>query len=164
MTKSYRINGDITEKKVKLVMEDGQMKGNIEIYDALDIAEGLGLDLVEVSPSKGTELAICKLIDYGKLKYKRNKHKKTHKEVMKEIRFHYNISEHDLEVKNKKVKEFLSKKYKVKYVLELRGREKYLGDKISEKMTSALNQFDGLAQWNEPSRNGRNLSVMLNPC
>ncbi len=148
MKKEYRINNQITDKIIDLVQPDKGIEKNISVYDAIDISKELGLDLVEMSPSKNGKNAICKILDYGKLKYKESKKHKAHKQITKEIKFNMNISEHDLEVKNKKVNEFLKKKYIVKYSMELKGyREKSLVDVAKNKMEDCLKEFEDKATW-----------------
>ena len=121
--------------------------------------------VVEVSPSHNGNLSICKLLDYGKMKYENNKNKKKHKkrEVTKEIRFGVNISSHDLEVKNKKVLSLLEKKFKVKYVLFLKGREKQHILEAEEKMNNGLKSFDGFARWDKVQFSGNYFSTVLFP-
>jgi len=148
MKKEYRINKQIEERIVDLVHPDKGLEKNMNINDALAIAVEKGLDLVEVSPAKDKKNSICKIIDYGKLKYKESKKHKAHKQVTKEIRFNVNISVHDLEVKNKKVHEFLEKKYIVRYSMEIRGyREKSFIEEARDKMEEYVEEFKEQATW-----------------
>lgn len=148
MVKEYNINNGIKEKKVNLVQPDGSLLKDIDINDAIGIAKELELDLVEVSSSKKGRNATCKILDYGKLKYKESKKKKANKQVIKEIRFNFNISEHDLEVKNKKVLQFLEKRYIVRYSLILRGnREEALVDIAKNRMENNLEKFKEKGTW-----------------
>ena len=64
------INEEIQEKVVQLVMDDGSMRGQVPTYIAIELAEERDLDLVQVSPAKDDKPPICKLMDYGKIKYK----------------------------------------------------------------------------------------------
>jgi len=158
------VNEQIREKAVQLVMDDGSMRGQVPTYVAMGLAEDKELDLVQVSPSKDGKPPICKLMNYGKLRYKESKNKKKQtKSVTKEIKFGFNISDHDMETKMNKVFKFLSKKYNVKFTLELRGRYRYMKDLAKEKMDEALKSLDGLAQWDKISENNNNLSVVLKP-
>jgi translation initiation factor IF-3 len=154
------MNDQIMSKIVNLIGEDGKKIGECSITDALSIASDKGFDLVQVS--KSDKIPICKLMDYGKLQYKKKKNcKKAHKEVIKEIKFHLNISDHDLETKHRKVKEFLSKKYKIKYVLELRGRNIGKMDQARQKMSDNLKDFEGLATWDKVGVFEKNIQVVL---
>jgi len=63
-----RINQEIRARKVRLIDKDGHDRGNVPIADALALAQESGLDLVEIAPE--AEPPVCKLLDYGKYKYK----------------------------------------------------------------------------------------------
>ena len=76
MAIDVRMNDGIRYPKMKLVMPDGKMYGEINLYEARNLANEYGLDLVEVQPPVNGNLPICKLIDYGKQKYKEEKSKK----------------------------------------------------------------------------------------
>jgi translation initiation factor IF-3 len=157
-------NEQIKEREVKLVMSDGSMRGLVPTHLALSIAKDSELDLVQVSPAKGNNPAICKLMDLGKIKYNSSRNKKhQHKDVTKEIKVGFNISEHDMGTKSKQIAKFLSKKYKVRFTLELRGRYKYMKDLASAKMDSHLKSFEEVAQWDDIKENNNNFSVMLKP-
>ncbi len=149
MSKVFSVNENIREETVQLVLEDGKMYGQVSIDVALEMASEKKLDLVEVSPPLNGKAAICKLLDYGKLKYKKNKHKKKNKEVVKEIRLSLNISDHDIGFKNKKVMDFLEKKFKVKYVLRLKGGERRHRLEAQQKMDKWLEIFKDCAKWDE---------------
>ena len=94
--------------------------------EALQAAELAGLDLVEISPN--ADPPVAKIVDWGKYNYQRTKqlqkNKKSAKNLeVKEMRVGLKIGAHDLEVKAKKVREFLDEGHKVKYTLRFRGRE-----------------------------------------
>jgi translation initiation factor IF-3 len=94
--------------------------------EALQAAELAGLDLVEISPN--ADPPVAKIVDWGKYNYQRTKqlqkNKKNAKNLeVKEMRVGLKIGAHDLEVKAKKVREFLDEGHKVKYTLRFRGRE-----------------------------------------
>jgi translation initiation factor IF-3 len=97
----------------------------LHILDALRRAEDLGLDLVLVSTD--SRPPVVRIQDFKKLEYEKKKARKTSKAVssaLKEIQLKINISEHDLQTKINKVKEFLERGDKVKLSLRLKGREK----------------------------------------
>lgn len=92
----------------------------------MDLANELGLDLVEISPS--AKPPVVKLIDYGKYRYQIQKkaaesRKKQVVVSIKEIKFRPNIEQHDLQVKLKKVQQFVDQGDKIKMVMQFRGRE-----------------------------------------
>ena len=66
-----RINEDITAEKVRLISENGEQKGILTIEDALESAQESGFDLIEISPNSNPP--VCKLLDYGKVKYEQKK-------------------------------------------------------------------------------------------
>jgi len=103
------------------------------------------------------------MIDYGKMMYQQSKKDKTNKHVQhtKEIKYSFNISDHDLAVKHRKVEEFLSKHYIVRYVMELRGREKYLAKEGLQKIDENLIQFMDLATWKSPQISGGSKRVEI---
>ena len=94
--------------------------------DALQLAEELGLDLVEISPN--SEPPVCKITDLGKLKYQSQKKaseaRKNQRVIeIKEIKMRPNIDTHDYETKMKAVRRFFDEGDKVKLTLRFRGRE-----------------------------------------
>jgi len=155
-------NNQIKEREVLLIKFDGDSGGIVSTVDALQMAQDEGMDLIEVSKSKNGKPAVCKISNYGKLKYKESKRKNAAKEKNKEIIFGFNIGEHDLQTKNKQVLKFLQKNYKVKYVLELRGRQRDMIKEGLKKVSDNLKLFVDVAKMSdtkvEKSR-GRNKIV-----
>ena len=147
MSKEYSINYKINAKIVDVVMPGGGIRNGLSLSDAVTLAQDLGLDLVEVSPAQKDKNPICKVLDHGKLKYKEGKRKKAHKQVVKEIKFNFHIDDHDLQVKNNKVKKFLDKRYQIKYSIEMRGRERGSVDSAKERFNKSLEQFKEVASW-----------------
>ena len=158
----HLINNQIKEREVLLIKFDGDSGGIVSTVDALQMAQDEGMDLIEVSKSKNGKPAVCKISNYGKLKYKESKRKNAAKEKNKEIIFGFNIGEHDLQTKNKQVLKFLQKNYKVKYVLELRGRQRDMIKEGLKKVSDNLKLFVHVAKMSdtkvEKSR-GRNKIV-----
>ncbi len=100
--------------------------GIVDTDSAMAMAEEEGLDLVEVSPN--ADPPVCKILDYGKLKYQEQKKaseaRKKQKTVdVKEIKMRPNIDTHDYEVKMRNVVKFLGAGDKVKLTMRFRGRE-----------------------------------------
>lgn len=156
MTREYKVNHQIKANRINLVLTDGTMKRGVSVSEAISAAEDENLDLVEVSDGKENNLSVCKMIDYGKMMYQQSKKDKINKHVQhtKEIKYSFNISDHDLEVKHKKVEKFLSKHYIVRYVLELRGREKYSTQEALRKIDKNLVYFEDIASWKPPMVSG----------
>jgi translation initiation factor IF-3 len=152
MAKEYSVNNQIKARTVNLILSDGSMKESVKLHEALKIGEEEGLDIVEVSESGKDGLPTCKMLDYGKLMYERGKKKKSKKHIqhVKEIKYGYNIDPHDLGVRHKKIMKFLSKKYVVKYILELNGREKGMVESALELYNSNIEEFKEFATWKKP--------------
>jgi translation initiation factor IF-3 len=129
------------------------------------MAEEQGLDLVEISPEANPPVA--KILDWGKYNYQRTKqlqkNKKSAKALeIKQMRFGLKISEHDLEVKMKKVRGFLEAGHKVKITLFFRGRElahKDLGFKLADKVIADFN--DTVVVDQQPQLAGKQLSFVV---
>ena len=99
-----RTNEQITANEVRVISSSGKQLGIISIREALNHAEDEGFDLVEVSPDANPP--VCKIIDYGKLKYREQKSKKEAKKKqktieVKEIKMRPGIDTHDYKVKLK---------------------------------------------------------------
>jgi translation initiation factor IF-3 len=123
----HLINEEIRAPEVRLIDEDKQQLGVVPISKALAIAQEKELDLVAISP-KATP-PVCRLLDYGKYLYSLQKkaheaQKQQRKIHVKEIKFTPVIGEHDIEVKLKKIKQFLEDGNKVKITIWLKGRQK----------------------------------------
>ena len=73
-TNGPRINESITASEVRVISSTGKQLGILSVREALNTAEDEGFDLVEISPNANPP--VCKIIDYGKLKYKEQKNKK----------------------------------------------------------------------------------------
>lgn len=151
-------NDDITSDPVRLIDENGKQVGVIPLQEALDMANQKQLDLVEVS--QDTTPAVCKLIDYDKLRYQkkiqRQKSKKNaHRQEIKEIRLTPNTGQHDIEFKVKQARKFLEKKDKVKIQIRFVGREKAhpeIGQQLMDdiiKELSDISEIDSPMKWEQ---------------
>jgi translation initiation factor IF-3 len=123
----HRINKEIRAEKVRLIDENKQQVGIVTIKEALDFAEEKELDLVEISPKANPP--VCRILNYGKFLYslqkKAHEAQKQQKKIhIKEIKFTPAIGDHDIEIKLKKIKQFLEDGDKVKVTIWLRGRQK----------------------------------------
>jgi translation initiation factor IF-3 len=125
------------------------------------------LDLVEVSPT--AEPPVCKIMDYGKYRYRINKKlhdaKKSQTVIhIKEIRLRPKTEEHDVDVKVKHIKNFLDKHDKVKISMMFRGREiafTEIGRRIMEEIKNELANECIIDQ--EPRLEGRNMVMIVSP-
>jgi translation initiation factor IF-3 len=143
------------------------MVGVVLKSQALDRARSAGLDLVEVSPN--VDPPVCKILDYGKLRYEAQKKqaelKKKQKTVeIKEIQIRPGIEEHDYQVKLRNAQRFLGEGDKVKITLQFRGREltrKELGIKVLERMETDLEPLS--KQESPPKLEGKRMMMILGP-
>jgi translation initiation factor IF-3 len=111
---------------VRLIDEDGAMIGVMSLPQALEMARERDLDLVEVSPMAVPP--VCKLMDYGRFKYEQRKKEneaRKHQKVteLREIRMKPRTGDHDIQVKTRKIEEFLAEGDKVKVSVVFKGRE-----------------------------------------
>jgi translation initiation factor IF-3 len=150
-----------------VIAEEGKQLGVITLDEAIANAERVGLDLVEVSSS--TEPPVCKIMDYGKYRYRNSKKlhdaKKSQTVIhIKEIRLRPKTEEHDIQVKIKHIKKFLDKHDKVKISMMFRGREiafTEIGRKIMDKIKSELINECVIDQ--EARLEGRNMVMIVSP-
>jgi translation initiation factor IF-3 len=127
---------------VRLIDENGEMIGVMPTQRALEIARDRDLDLVEVQPNAIPP--VCKLMDYGRYKYeqakKENEARKNQKTItLKEIRLSPRTDEHDVDVKTRKIQEFLAEGDRVRVSVKFRGAEMRHPD-IGRKL------LDGIAE------------------
>ena len=150
------------------VISDGDQMGIMETKEALRVAEEADLDLVEVSPD--ARPPVCKIMDFGKYKYKQSKRikesrKKQHVTQLKEIRFKTSkISDHDLQYRAEQSRGFLKQGNKVKVVVRYRGREMAhieLGQQKLDLMAELLEDAATIEQ--RPRLEGRSMSMVLMP-
>ncbi|GGB76056.1 translation initiation factor IF-3 [Henriciella pelagia] len=150
-----------------LIDEHGEKQGVMPLTAALDAAQEAGLDLVEVSPNQDTP--VCKIVDYGKLRYeeqkKKNAAKKKQKSAeLKEIKMRPNIDTHDYEVKTRSMTRFFEDGDKVKVTLRFRGREmahQHLGMELLQKVKA---EFEEVAKVElEPKLEGRQMTMVMAP-
>jgi len=133
----------------------------------VDAARDAKLDLVEVSPNQ--EVPVCKIVDYGKLKFENQKkkaaaRKKQKSADLKEIKMRPNIDTHDYMVKAKSIARFFEAGDKVKVTMRFRGREmahQHLGMELLKKVKA---EFDDVAKVElEPKLEGRQMTMVMAP-
>ena len=159
------INGQIREKEVQVIDENGEKKGVLPISEALDLAEEKNLDLVLVAPNSNP--VVCKIMNYGKYKFeqakKEKESRKNQKAVeIKEIRVSSNIGEHDFNFKSKNARSFLESGNKVKFTLRFRGRELNnvkAGENILNKFAESLEDIATVEK--RPFLEGKTMFIIL---
>jgi len=163
-----RANRDIRGvREVQLIDEEGVNRGVVPFAEALQMAEDVGLDLVEIAPN--SEPPVCKFLDYGKFRFDQQKkaaeaRKKQKTVEVKEIKLRPGIDKHDYETKMKNVKRFFEDGDKVKITLRFRGREmahQDLGLKLLLKVKEETQEFAKVEL--EPQLEGRQMIMILAP-
>ncbi len=152
---------------MRVVDEDGEQLGIMEVDEARTAAEERGLDLVEVAPN--ARPPVCKIMDYGKYKYEQAKKekeakKKQHQAQVKEMKFRPKIDDHDYNFKVNHVRDFLENGDKAKLTIMFRGREmmhQEFGEAILERVKEDLADISVVEQ--EPKTEGRNMTMVLAP-
>jgi len=158
-----RANRQIRIKDVYLIDENGEPIGEFSTFEALKRAEAVGLDLVEISPN--ARPPVCKIMDYGKFKYrqqKKNAAQKTHQAKVKEVRLHPRTDEHDVVVRIKQAERFLNAGDKVLFSVQFKGREivhKEFGYRLLERFREEFKLMAKIEK--DASMEGRNRMTML---
>ena len=161
--RDLRVNEQIQIASVRLIDAEGHQVGIMPTAEALVKARETGLDLVEVAPNSSPP--VCRILDYGKFKYeqKKRKHqKKVHQAQMKEVRVRPKTDTHDIEVKVRRAREFLSKKHKVRFDVMFRGREMAFTNRGRQMLLSIIDMLEDVAKVERlPEMEGRRLCMIL---
>ena len=165
--KGPRANDEIDSARVRLVGEDGEMVGIVELAQALQAAEEAGLDLVEISPN--SDPPVCKVLDHGKFKYEEQKkknlaHKKQKLVDVKEIKMRPGIDTHDYLTKMRSMKKFLDEGDKVKVTVRFRGREMLHPDRgmnVLKRVQGDVEEIGKVEQF--PRMEGRLMTMVVSP-
>jgi translation initiation factor IF-3 len=161
------MNSEVRAKEVRLIDKDGEQVGIIKISRAREMAEQADLDLVEVSPSANPP--VCRIMDWSKENYHRQKKEKAARKqqrsiTLKEIRLRPGIAAHDLDTKRKQTERMLLAGHRVKLSVRFKGREQShpeLGEKI---LTDLITDLEPISQILQPVRRaGREVSATLEP-
>ena len=161
------MNTEIDARTIRLIDAEGEMVGVVSLREGLDMAAGVGLDLVEVSPN--ADPPVCKILDYGKYKYeiqkKRAEARKKQKVIeVKEIKLRPSINDNDYDVKMRAMRKFLQEGDKVKVTLRFRGREmahQDLGMKVLDRVRENLDDLGKVEQI--PKMEGRQMVMVMAP-
>lgn len=168
-TKSWRIfkNEDIKAFTILVIGEDGEQIWTMTRAKALALAGEKGLDLVQINYDPKTKICTAKVVDFGKYQYEKKKaesekRKKTKKMLQKEIKFGYNIWDHDLDLKVKRAIDFLDKGHPLKVNVVLRWREKAYKDIVRAKLDGVEEQLKeyGKSQWVKSENFGFTLLII----
>lgn len=162
-----RINSEIRATQVRVIDADGKQLGIMPVRDALDIATERMLDLVEVAPNANPP--VCRLMDYGKYQFEKQKRERENRKAqkvieIKEVRLRPKTDEHDIQVVLSKIRKFVKEGAKVRVRIRFRGREiqhpevaQELLDRVARDVTEvATVEF-------MPQYDGRSMIMLLAP-
>lgn len=162
-----RINGEITAPQVRLIGVEGEQIGVVSLSSAITMAEEAETDLVEIAPTASPP--VCRLMDYGKFKYRESK--KQHEAKLKqkvievkEVKFRPSTDENDYQIKLRNLIKFLEQGDKTKITLRFRGREmahQEFGFNLLKRVEADLNLHGVVEQF--PKMEGRQMVMVLAP-
>ncbi|WP_182997818.1 translation initiation factor IF-3 [Moraxella catarrhalis] len=161
------MNEEIRAKEVRLVKEDGEQMGVVDIQTALKVALDVNLDLVEIVAD--AKPPVCKIMDYKRYLYeqkqKAKEAKKNQKQTqVREIKLRPGTEEADYQVKLRKIVEFLENKDKVKISIRFRGREmahQEIGKAQLDRIIEDTAEIAIVEQ--APKVEGRQMGMLLGP-
>ena len=161
------INEEIKAKEVRVVTDDGEQLGVMSVDAALEKAYSVGLDLVLIAPSAVPP--VCRIMDYGKYRYERDKKEKEAKKKqqtvdVKEIQLSCRIDTHDFNTKANNAIRFLKSGDKVRVVLSFRGREMAhtdVGYEIIANFLALCSEYGAADK--APVLDGRRMTVIISP-
>ena len=169
IAKEFRVNRRIRADEVRVIRgEDSTESVVMLIRDAIDLAEGEGLDLVEVGPNQSPP--VCRILDYGRFKYIQGKKQREARKVsrsaskQKEVRLSPVMSDNDIETKIRMTKNLLSEGAKVRVFVRFRGRQRAhpeIAMKVLRKVAEGVATVAKLEK--PPGMEGRVLSILLAP-
>ncbi|MBE6556036.1 MAG: translation initiation factor IF-3 [Ruminococcaceae bacterium] len=165
--KDLLINEEIREKEVRVIGDDGETLGMMSGNAALKLAYDRGLDLVLIAPQATPP--VCRIMDYGKYRFDREKKEKEAKKKqqvveLKEVQLSCRIDVHDFETKARNAIRFLKAGNKVRVVVRFRGREmahQEMGRDVMARFEQAVSEAGTVDK--KPVLDGRNLSMVIVP-
>ncbi len=148
-TNPFKINEQIKAREIRLIDHEGKMFGVTTVAEGIRMAQEVDLDLIEVSPNANPP--VCKISNFGKMKYELQKKaadaKKKQKVVeVKEIKMTINIGKGDYDTKIRHTKEFIEKNCKVKVSIRMKGREITHRDLAEKMMANILKETEEFAK------------------
>ena len=162
-----RTNERIRAREIRVIDENGEQLGVMPPFDALKMARERSLDLVEISPNAVPP--VCKIQDYGKFLYEKDKSERAARKkqkviVVKEVKFSVTVDEHDYQTKKNQAVRFLGEGDKVKASLRFKGRQmahRDLGYKIINRLILDIGDA-GLVEF-MPRMEGTTLHAIIAP-
>ena len=162
-----RVNHKIRSNEVQLITHEGENIGIVPIGEAINRAQEVGLDLIEIAPN--VKPPVCKIIDYGKYKYELQKKasnaKKKQKVInLKEIKLRPNTDKHDYNFKIKAADKFLVKGDKVKFTIRFKGREMEYMVAANNLTKRIIEDTKKVGKVEQPSKlEGRQMTLIIQP-
>jgi translation initiation factor IF-3 len=162
-----RLNGEINSPEIRLVGVEGEQLGIVSLAEALAKAEAAELDLVEIAPT--AKPPVCRIMDYGKFKYRESKKQheaklKLKQIKVKEVKFRPGTDEGDYKIKLRNLIQFLGEGDKAKITLRFRGREmahQEFGVRLLERIRADLEPYSIVESF--PRLEGRQMVMLLAP-
>lgn len=162
-----QINEEIRFPQVRVIGSEGETLGIMKSQAALELAYDKGLDLVLMAAQ--SDPPVCKIMDYGRFRFERDKREKEAKKKqqvieLKEVQLSCRIETHDFETKSRNAIKFLQQGNKVRVVLRFKGREmshQDLGKEVLDKFRAAVSEFGTVDK--EPVLDGRFYSMVVSP-
>lgn len=157
------MNRDIRAHSIRVISETGEQLGIMAPGDALRIAQERGLDLVEVASD--ARPPVCKIMDYGKLRYDQSRRKVPKpKYEIKTITLRPKTGEHDLETKLRQARKFLERGDKVRFQVRMRGRERARPGMWADQLMAVMARLSDIAVVvQRPAQEGRGIFAMVEP-
>jgi translation initiation factor IF-3 len=162
-----RVNSEIRAREVRLIDADGTQLGIVQTRDALNLAGERDLDLVEVAPN--ADPPVCRLMNYGKYLYEKQKReresRKAHKQIeVKEVQMGPKTDEHDIQVILTRIRKFAKEGAKIRVRVKFKGREIYHPEVAQELLQRvAADAADATTVESMPAFDGKSLIMILNP-
>ena len=164
----HRRNGKIRAREVRVIDENKQPLGVMELTEALRLARDKGLDLIEIAPTATPP--VCRIVDYGKFRYEESKKEKASQSrqpgnKMKELQLSAVIDPHDFQVKLTRAIEFLCDDMKVRLKLRFKGRQKAHKEFGFEVVNRFVREAAAYGHADSPPKmlGDRDLNVLLTP-
>lgn len=162
-----RVNQQIRISPIRVISPDGEQLGILPVEKALEIADGMNLDLVEVAPM--ARPPVCRIMDYGKFRYEeqrkaREARKKQHQVQLKEVKMRPGIEDHDFEFKTRHAKRFLEEGNKVKLTMMFRGRQMAHPEIGREVLKRAAEELASVGKIeSDPQMEARSMTMVMAP-
>ena len=162
-----QINQSIRDPEIRVIGSNGEQLGIMSAREANELAEKEGLDLVKISPSAVPP--VCKIMNYGKYlfdKQKREKEQRKNQKIveLKEVQLSMTIEQHDIDIKAKHATKFLLNGDKVKVSIRMSGRQQAYSDRGVETENAFAKSLEEISVIEKPAKvEGRNIIMILAP-